>query len=139
MKLYMKDFITSAINDVEVSDDFLIDYVTPLVTDFIGEVEEHRFEFIKSILTVTDIQQVEKICVHVVDGEVETFSKMVGIDCNDIDDIENKRDIWEQTEFAPDFEEILEDAGVDITEEDLVVETQPTQISNGFNVTEKLN
>lgn len=139
MKSYMKDFIAAAINDVEVSEDFLIDYVTPLVTDFIGEVEDHRFEFIKPILTVTDITQIEKICVHVVEGEVETFSKMVGIDCNNIDDIENKRDVWEQTEFAPDFEVILEDVGTDIPDDDSVVEAQPTQISNGFNVAEKLN
>jgi len=109
MKSYIKDFIVASVNDVTVSEDILIDYVAPMVDDNIGNVTEQRLDFIKSLLTITDPEHISRIVVNVIDGQVDDFADIVGINIVNHADIDESREKWESTEFAPDFEEILED------------------------------
>lgn len=109
MKPYTLEFVKSAINDTEVESEFLVDYVLPLVEDEIGGVTEHRMDFIKKYYTNQDLAQTEKLILDIVEGEVEHFAEMVGIDISDFVDIENNREKWETTDFAPDFEILIQD------------------------------
>ena len=109
MKSYITDFIKAAINDVEVSEEILVDFVDPLITDEIGSIPEQRADFIKPLLEVTGFGHVARIMADVVDADVEAFSKLVGIDIDSLESIEEKRAEWELTDFSPEFEELLDE------------------------------
>jgi hypothetical protein len=109
MKPYTLDFVKAAINDTEVKAEFLVDYVLPIIEDEIGNVPEHRMDFIKKYYTQKDLVHAEKLVVNIVEGEVEHFAEMAEIDISNFDDIDGSRIKWERTEFAPDFEMIMEE------------------------------
>lgn len=107
MKPYIKNFIIASINDIEVSEAILIDYVAPMVNAEFGDVVEQKLNFIKPLLTITNPEHVSRIVVDVIDGDIEEFANIIGINIDNHDDIDKSREKWELTEFAPDFEELL--------------------------------
>lgn len=106
MNDYQETFCKEVINDTSATESY-IGMVGEMLNDSFSSYSD-KANFIKDNLDHTDGDHVSGL-VYEFGGDIDEFSLIFNINMDYASEIEEKRNIWENTDFESEFEEKLEE------------------------------
>jgi len=108
MEKHLEEFCKAIINDNSEKGLGYYNLLDEILSDKLGDRDE-ILSFIKdNIESEPNNEQLNEL-VYIVGGDFEEAAELLGIDTNSITDIEDNRSKWEETDFADEFIERIEE------------------------------
>ena len=110
---YKEKVCIEIINDTSANEDVIDNILAELLNDEYGRDAEDKAYFVKRHINHTDAQHIDRL-IYAISGDVEEFAKIIDMDLDSVSDMEDKKNIWEDSDYVDEIQEKIDE----LSEED---------------------